>query len=73
MRVVRSINDMRNVIADWRRTGATVGLVPTMGGVHAGHLSLIRVAGEHSDQVIATLFVNPSQFSLDEDLSLIHI
>ena len=67
MRVVRSINDMRNVIADWRRTGATVGLVPTMGGVHAGHLSLIRVAGEHSDQVIATLFVNPSQFSLDED------
>ena len=67
MRIVRSITNMRHVIADWRRAGATVGLVPTMGGLHAGHLSLIRIAAERSDQVVATLFVNPAQFSLAED------
>ena len=67
MKIVRSIAEMRDVVADWRRMGATVGLVPTMGGLHAGHLSLVRMAGERSDQVIATLFVNPAQFSANED------
>ena len=67
MKIVRSIAEMRDVVADWRRMGATVGLVPTMGGLHAGHLSLVRMAGERSDKVIATLFVNPAQFSADED------
>ena len=67
VKVVRSIAAMRSVIADWRRMGSTVGLVPTMGGLHAGHLSLVRIAGEHSDQVVATLFVNPAQFSPKED------
>ena len=69
MKIVRSIAKMRDVVADWRRMGATVGLVPTMGDLHSGHLSLIRVAGEHSDQVIATLFVNPAQFAPNEDFN----
>tara|TARA_S200000501_G_scaffold370571_1_gene411993 strand:- start:351 stop:1187 length:837 start_codon:yes stop_codon:yes gene_type:complete len=67
VKIVRSITNMRHVITDWRRTGATVGLVPTMGGLHAGHLSLVRIAAERSDQVVATLFVNPAQFSPAED------
>ena len=67
MKIVRSITDMRDVIKDWRRAGATVGLVPTMGSLHAGHLSLVRIARARSDKVIATLFVNPAQFSPNED------
>ena len=67
MKIVRSIADMRDVVADWRRMGSTVGVVPTMGDLHAGHLSLVRMASEHAEQVVATLFVNPAQFAPNED------
>ena len=67
MEIVTTIIGMRNVVAGWRKQHATVGLVPTMGGLHDGHISLIELARKRVDRVIATLFVNPAQFSPNED------
>jgi pantoate--beta-alanine ligase len=67
VRVTRSIAGVRRVVARWRRDGRTVGFVPTMGAIHAGHLSLVRRARSASDQVVASLFVNPLQFGPRED------
>lgn len=67
MRTVRTIADLRAVIAGWRAEGLSVGLVPTMGGLHEGHLSLVRNAASRADRVVATLFVNPTQFAPNED------
>jgi len=67
METARTIEDLRRRIAAWRADGLTVGLVPTMGGLHAGHLSLVSLAGARADRVVATLFVNPTQFAPSED------
>ena len=68
MDILRTVPALRTKVADWRREGFTVAVVPTMGGLHEGHLSLIRHALGHADRVLATLFVNPTQFGEHEDL-----
>ncbi|MEA2197350.1 MAG: pantoate--beta-alanine ligase [Solirubrobacteraceae bacterium] len=69
MNTVRTITELREALAEPRRAGQTIGLVPTMGAFHAGHLSLIRRAREECNLVVVSLFVNPTQFDQPADLS----
>jgi pantoate--beta-alanine ligase len=68
MRTVRTVAELRSVLALARRKGHAIGLVPTMGALHDGHLSLISHARAHCDVVIVSLFVNPAQFNERADL-----
>ena len=66
---VRRVSELRALVAGWRRADETIGLVPTMGALHDGHLALIRQAQADCRRCIATLFVNPTQFGANEDLA----
>ncbi len=67
--VVRTVAELRRVVAGWRRDGRRVALVPTMGALHAGHIALVRRASALADRTVVSIFVNPTQFAPHEDLA----
>ncbi|MBZ0215313.1 MAG: pantoate--beta-alanine ligase [Fimbriimonadaceae bacterium] len=67
-KIIRSEKALRKQVDAWRGNGKTIGLVPTMGALHQGHLSLVEYISKKADRVLVTIFVNPSQFAAHEDL-----
>lgn len=69
MNVVRTVADLRAAVTRARNDGKRIGFVPTMGNLHAGHIALVKKAGQRADFVVASIFVNPLQFGPNEDLA----
>lgn len=69
MIITRTIEDVRKQILDWKAEGLSIGLCPTMGYLHEGHMSLIDASKKENDRTVATIFVNPMQFGPTEDLA----
>jgi len=67
--VATTLDELRAHVTDWRRAGLRIGFVPTMGNLHAGHHSLVELLRKHCDRVIASVFVNPTQFGPNEDFA----
>ena len=67
MEIIREKDELREQVAEWRRAGDHIAIVPTMGNLHAGHTSLIEIARQHAERVVVTLYVNPTQFAEGED------
>lgn len=68
MRTVHSLKELRSILRAYRQQEKTIALVPTMGNLHEGHISLVRKASEAADVVVTSIFVNPMQFGANEDL-----
>jgi len=68
MKTVHTIADLRSAVRQWRRADDSVALIPTMGALHDGHLSLVTLGRVLCDRTVATIFVNPAQFGENEDL-----
>jgi len=66
--VLRNVDSLKNQVGTWKQVGKTIGVVPTMGALHDGHLSLVRASLTEADVTVVTIFVNPTQFSPTEDL-----
>lgn len=69
MQVYKTIAELRAALLPLRRTGKTIGLVPTMGYLHIGHMELVKTSKNQCDVTVVTIFVNPTQFAANEDLS----
>ncbi len=67
--IAKTVTALRRQIARWRKSGETIALVPTMGALHDGHLSLVRLARRRADRTVVSIFVNPAQFAPSEDFS----
>ena len=65
--IVRTVTELRGRVGAWRKENQSIALIPTMGSLHAGHLSLMQLGREQSNKVVATIFVNPLQFAPSED------
>jgi len=67
MKTVRDIATLREIVEGWRQVGDTIALVPTMGNLHQGHMSLVQLAGECAERIVVSIYVNPAQFGPSED------
>jgi len=69
MQAISSLDLLRGTVREWRQAGERIAFVPTMGNLHAGHVSLVELAHKQADRVVASIFVNPTQFGPNEDFA----
>lgn len=69
MKVIKKIEEIRNIIKEWKKAGESIGLVPTMGYLHNGHGTLIKESVKNNNRTVVSIFVNPTQFGANEDYS----